>query len=139
MRIVVEIERGDFGLLRVFRQNVEGFPVIESPAPIFTAAGLFVILTATVTATLAAHAQQLEQEEVTDLSDPRGPQKVYLAIWRPTTMSMAAYIFSTLHPDGRLFLANVPGIENSGPLDSQIARLLNWALDHWGDRSFSET
>ncbi|ESW80682.1 hypothetical protein X770_30950 [Mesorhizobium sp. LSJC269B00] len=43
-----------------------------------------------------------------------------------------------LHPDGRLFLANVPGIENSGLSDSQIAQLLNWALDHWGDRSISE-
>lgn len=43
-----------------------------------------------------------------------------------------------LHPDGRLFLANVPGIENSGLSDSQIAQLLNWALDNWGDRSISE-
>ncbi|WP_139812199.1 c-type cytochrome [Ensifer aridi] len=43
-----------------------------------------------------------------------------------------------LHPDGRLFLANVPGIENSGLSDGQIAFLLNWALDFWRDRSFNQ-
>lgn len=40
-----------------------------------------------------------------------------------------------LHPDGRLFLANVPGIENSSLTDDEIASLLNWALDYWADRS----
>lgn len=40
-----------------------------------------------------------------------------------------------LHPDGRLFLANVPGIENSSLTDEEIARLLNWALDRWADPS----
>jgi hypothetical protein len=43
-----------------------------------------------------------------------------------------------LHPDGRLFLANVPGIKNSGLSDDDVARLLNWALDHWGDKSVAD-
>jgi hypothetical protein len=43
-----------------------------------------------------------------------------------------------LHPDGRLFLANVPGIKNSGLSDDDVARLLNWALDRWGDTSVAD-
>jgi mono/diheme cytochrome c family protein len=44
-----------------------------------------------------------------------------------------------LHPEGRLFLANVPGIENSNLSDGEIAALLNWALDYWGDKSVTDT
>jgi hypothetical protein len=43
-----------------------------------------------------------------------------------------------LHPDGRLFLANVPGIENSGLSNDQIAGLLNWVLDYWADESVTD-
>jgi len=43
-----------------------------------------------------------------------------------------------LHPEGRLFLANVPGIENSALSDDETAALLNWALDHWGDHSVAD-
>jgi mono/diheme cytochrome c family protein len=36
------------------------------------------------------------------------------------------------HRDGRLYLANVPGVINSGLSDEDTARLLNWVLDTWG-------
>ncbi|MEJ1158329.1 hypothetical protein [Prosthecomicrobium sp. N25] len=36
------------------------------------------------------------------------------------------------HPDGRRYLANVPGVINSGLGDADTARLLNWILDTWG-------
>ncbi|MBT9289310.1 c-type cytochrome [Prosthecodimorpha staleyi] len=38
------------------------------------------------------------------------------------------------HRDGRLYLANVPGVINSGLPDEDTARLLNWVLDTWGGR-----
>lgn len=44
-----------------------------------------------------------------------------------------------LHPDGRLFLANVPGIENSGLSNEDIAGVLNWTLDTWGDKSVADS
>ncbi|WP_156936052.1 amine dehydrogenase large subunit [Mesorhizobium sp. LSJC269B00] len=105
MPIVIEIERGDFGLLRIFRRSVEGFPVIESPAPNFTAAavGLFTVVAAIVTATLAAHAQQLEQEEVTVETIPAGAKKVYLA-------DMAA----NHNVDGRLYILNADDLKFLG-------------------------
>ena len=44
-----------------------------------------------------------------------------------------------LHPEGRLFLANVPGIENSGLSNEGLASVLNWALDTWGDKSVGDS
>lgn len=38
-----------------------------------------------------------------------------------------------LHEEGRLYLANVPGIENSGLSDGETARLLNWMVQTWGE------
>lgn len=39
------------------------------------------------------------------------------------------------HPEGRRYLANVPGVINSGLGDDDTARLLNWILDTWGARN----
>lgn len=36
------------------------------------------------------------------------------------------------HPQGRLYLANVPGVINSGLRHEDTAKLLNYILDTWG-------
>lgn len=44
-----------------------------------------------------------------------------------------------LHPDGRMFLANVPGIKSATLSAEETATLLNWATDYWGDKSIGDT
>ncbi|RUY38380.1 hypothetical protein EN981_23825, partial [Mesorhizobium sp. M7A.F.Ca.CA.001.13.2.1] len=100
----VKIERGDTALRRTLRRTIEGFPAVESRRPDFTAAaGLFTIVAAIATTALAAHPQQLEQEEVTVESIPTGTKKVYLA-------DMAA----SHNVDGRLYILRTDDLKFLG-------------------------